>query len=118
MFNVAVPPAPMFIVEEPGTPDTVYVTVVFGVPVKVTVEELPEQTGLAPVTLMLAVGAGNIVMIISSVTAAHVPEGSTVEIVMVTEPPLITEAGIVYVPVKLFPPLENEPPATELDQSH
>jgi hypothetical protein len=63
------------------------------VPVKVIVDEEPEQIGLAPVTLIAAVGAGKIVTIKLSLTDGHDPSAAA-DIVIVTEPPLTIEAGI------------------------
>ena len=46
----------------PVVPDTVYVTVAFGVPVKVTVAELPEQTEVSLAEIE-TVGGGTTVIV-------------------------------------------------------
>ena len=59
VVNVAVPLAPIFIVDEPPIPETAYVIVVLGVALNVTIEVEPEQ--IVEVPAIEAVGVGLIV---------------------------------------------------------
>jgi hypothetical protein len=89
--RVVLPEAPIAIVWF-KPPLILYVTVVFGVAVKVMTDELPEQTGLSPETVIFAVGLGNTVRIMLSVATGHVPSAPA-DIVIVAEPPFIIEDG-------------------------
>jgi hypothetical protein len=73
--------------------------VVFAVPVKAIVEEVPEQMGFVPLTEIFAIGLDLTVSIMLSLTEGQVPS-PLANIVMVADPPLMIDAGRKYVTSK------------------